>query len=74
MLIGASSLIGSGLLLELFESIGGGRFNKVGLVDLMSDGTPIGKFCTMVLVVGLARFLKNLCLEARWYLDDRQDW
>ena len=76
MLIGVSSLIGSGLLLELFESMGG-EVQQQGLVELMSDGTPIEKFCTMVLVIGLAPISEELLFRGTllpWMIDKIGEW
>lgn len=76
MLIGASSLIVSGLLLELFETMGG-EVQQQGLVDLMSDGTPIEKFCTMVLVVGLAPIAEELVFRGTllpWMIEKMGEW
>ena len=76
ILIGVSSLIGSGLLLEFFESMGG-EVQQQGLVELMSDGTPIEKFCTMVLVVGLAPISEELLFRGTllpWMIDKIGEW
>lgn len=76
MLIGASSLIVSGLLLELFETMGG-EVQQQGLVDLMSDGTPIEKFCTMVLVVGLAPIAEEFVFRGTllpWMIEKIGEW
>ena len=76
VLIGASSLIISGLLLELFESMGG-DVQQQELVDLMSDGTPIEKLCTMVLVVGLAPISEELVFRGTllpWMIEKIGEW
>lgn len=76
ILIGASSLIVSGLLLELFETMGG-DIQQQGLVDLMSDGTAVEKFCTMILVVGLAPIAEELVFRGTllpWMIEKIGEW
>jgi hypothetical protein len=76
ILIGVSSLLVSGLLLEFFEMMGG-DVQQQGLVDLMSDGTAIEKFCTMILVVGLAPISEELVFRGTllpWMIDKVGEW
>ena len=76
ILIGVSSLVISGLLLEFFESLGG-EVQQQGLVNLMTDGTPLEKMFTMVLVVGLAPISEELVFRGTllpWMIDKIGEW
>ena len=76
MLIGASSLISSGLLLELFESLGG-QVEQQGLVDLLADGKSVEKGLTILLVVGLAPVAEELLFRGSllpWLIDKVGEW
>lgn len=76
VLIGASSLILSGLLLELFESMGA-DVQQQGLVDLMSGGSGLERFMTMILVVGLAPITEELLFRGTllpWLVEKVGEW
>ena len=76
ILIGVSSLIVSGLLLELFETIGG-DVQQQGLVNLMADGSPLERMFTMILVVGLAPISEELVFRGTllpWMIDKIGEW
>lgn len=76
LLIGGGSLIGSGILLELFESLGG-QVEQQGLVDLLADGTSFEKGLTILLVVGLAPVAEELLFRGSllpWLIEKMGEW
>ena len=76
LLIGASSLIGSGILLDFFESLGG-EVEQQGLVDLLSAGNSFEKGLTILLVVGLAPVAEELLFRGvllPWLIDKIGEW
>lgn len=76
LLIGCGSLIGSGILLELFESLGG-QVEQQGLVDLLADGNSFEKGLTILLVVGLAPVAEELLFRGSllpWLIEKMGEW
>ncbi len=71
LLIGAGALTISGVMLELFESVGG-EVQTQGLVDLLAEGEPLEQWLTVVLVVGLAPVCEELLFRGTllpWAVD-----
>ena len=76
VVIGASALVMSGLLLETFEALGG-EVEQQGLVDLFTDGDPAEKLVTIVLVVGLAPVAEELLFRGTllpWLCQKIGEW